>query len=112
MPMTMEERYDHAIAALQAYNRAKGEAERAEIERKEKLLADYREQLNRPFEHEERLRALLARQQEINHQLDLDKGDTQVAANDNVPQDEQATETFVERLAVERRKGRVVETAA
>lgn len=26
MPMTMEERYDHAIAALQAYNRAKGEA--------------------------------------------------------------------------------------
>lgn len=27
MPMTMEERYEHAIAALQAYNRAKGEAE-------------------------------------------------------------------------------------
>jgi hypothetical protein len=27
MPMTMEERYDHAIAALQAYNKEKGEAE-------------------------------------------------------------------------------------
>ena len=25
MPMTMEERYDHATAALRAYNKAKGE---------------------------------------------------------------------------------------
>ena len=65
----------------------------------EKALADYREQLNRPFEHEERLRELCARQQEINLQLDLDKSDTQVVANDNMQQDEQAADSFVEWLA-------------
>ena len=78
----------------------------------EKALADYKEQLNRPFEHEERLRELCMKQQEINRQLDLDKGDTQAVANDNVPQDEQAAGTFVERLAAVRNKGKVVEPAA
>ena len=56
--------------------------------------------------------ALCLKQQEINKLFDLDKCDTQAAANDNVPQDEQDEGIFVERLAVERRKGRVVETAA
>ncbi len=65
----------------------------------EKELADYKEQLNPPFEHEECLREFCARQQEINRQLDLDKGDAQVVANDNMQQDDQATGTFVERLA-------------
>jgi hypothetical protein len=78
------------------------EEEKSKCERMEKTLADYREQLNRPFEHEERLRELFARQQEINRQLDLDKGDTQVVANDNMQQDEQAAGTFVERLATKR----------
>jgi hypothetical protein len=68
----------------------------------EKALVDYREQLNRPFEHEERLRGLCMKQQEINKLLDLDKGDTQAVANDNLPQDEQAAGTFVERLANKR----------
>ncbi len=71
----------------------------------EKALADYREQLNRPFEHEERLRELCARQQEINRQLDLDKSDTQVVANDNMQRDDKDTDSFVERLAA-RRTGR------
>jgi hypothetical protein len=45
--------------------------------RLEKELADYWAQAGRPFEHEERLRQLLARQAELNSALDLDKGDQQ-----------------------------------
>ena len=57
------------------------EQDKAEIERMEKALADYREQLNIPFEYEEQLRSLFIKQQEINRQLDLDKSDTQVAVD-------------------------------
>ena len=89
-----------------------GEEEKGKFERMEKALADYREQLNRPFEHEERLRGLFVKQQEINRQLDLDKGECQVVANDDVQQDDRVTDTFVERLAAERIKRRVAEPAA
>jgi hypothetical protein len=78
------------------------EEEKAKCEHMEKALADYRQRLNRPFEHEERLRERCTKQQEINKLLDLDKGDTQAVANDNMPQDEQATDSFVERLTVRR----------
>ncbi len=54
------------------------EEEQAECERNEKALADYREQLHRPFEHEERLRELCLKQQEMNRSLDLDKSERQV----------------------------------
>jgi N12 class adenine-specific DNA methylase len=57
------------------------EEERTAIERKEKSLADYREQLEHPFEYEARLRELELKQQEINQKLDLDKGDRQVVAD-------------------------------
>jgi len=50
------------------------------VARIEKELADYRAQADRPFEHEERLKELLARQAELNSLLDLDKGDQQGAA--------------------------------
>lgn len=53
------------------------QAEQAAIARKEKALADYRAQLGRPFEQEERLRELLVKQADINRSLDLDKSDTQ-----------------------------------
>ncbi len=88
------------------------EEEKSKCERMEKALADYRERLNRPFEHEERLHELCMKQQEINKLLDLDKSDAQAVANDNVQQDEQAAGTFVDRLAVERQKGSVAEPAA
>jgi hypothetical protein len=45
----------------------------------EKELVDYKAQADRPFEHEDRLKLLLARQSELNSQLDLDKGDQQGA---------------------------------
>ena len=54
------------------------EGAQAECERKEKALADYREQLGRPFDQEERLRELLVKQEDINRSLDLDKSDTQI----------------------------------
>src|SRR5579871_4299249 len=58
------------------------EEEQAEYERQEKALADYREQLHRPFEQEQQLRELLTKQEEINHKLDLDKSETQVIAEE------------------------------
>ena len=53
------------------------------VARVEKELADYQLQADRPFEHEERLKQLLARQVELNSLLDLDKGDQQ--AGDSAP---------------------------
>jgi len=47
------------------------------VSRLEKELADYRVQAGRPFEYEERLKQLLARQAKLNSLLDLDKGDQQ-----------------------------------
>ena len=57
------------------------DAERREIERKEKALNDYTVQLNRAFEHAERLKELLAKQAELNALLDLDKHDAQAVAD-------------------------------
>jgi N12 class adenine-specific DNA methylase len=68
-------------AALRRLDRYVEEAQ-AECERKVSALADFYEQLGRPFEHEERLRELLDKQQEINRRLDLDKGDTQIVAEE------------------------------
>ncbi len=57
------------------------ERDKSDIARMEKALAEYREQLHRPFEHEEQLRVLFLKQQDINRSLDLDKSDTQVAVD-------------------------------
>ena len=53
--------------------------ERERAARAEKMLRDFEEQAGRPFEHEVRLRDLLARQAELSAALDLDKGERQVA---------------------------------
>jgi hypothetical protein len=49
------------------------------VTRVEKELADYQVQADRPFEHEQGLKDLLARQAQLNSLLDLDKGDQQGA---------------------------------
>jgi N12 class adenine-specific DNA methylase len=74
------------------------EREEREQQRQEKALADYKQQLDKPFEHEDRLKQLLAKQAQLNAALDLDKNERQVAPND--PQSERAPEpsTFVERI--------------
>ena len=53
--------------------------QQSRVVRIEKELVDYQSQADRPFEHEERLKQLLARQSELNSLLDLDKGDQQGA---------------------------------
>jgi N12 class adenine-specific DNA methylase len=53
--------------------------ERERAARAEKMLADFEEQAGRPFEHEARLKELLARQAALNAALDLDKGERQIA---------------------------------
>ena len=58
------------------------EAAQDDCKRKEQVLVDYTEQHGRPFEQEERLRELLAKQADINRSLDLDKSDMQVVAED------------------------------
>jgi hypothetical protein len=46
-----------------------------QLQRLDKTLTDYQAQANRPFEHELRLKELLARQAHLNAALDLDKSD-------------------------------------
>ena len=58
----------------------RAEDERQDIERREKSLTDYRAQLNRPFEHADRLKELVLKQAELNALLDLDKHDSQVVS--------------------------------
>jgi hypothetical protein len=60
----------------------RAEDEQRDIERHEKALADYKAQLNRPFEHEARLKELLAKQAQLNASLDLDKHDAQVVTEE------------------------------
>ena len=72
------------------------------VARIEKELADYQSQADRPFEHEERLKQLLARQSELNSLLDLDKGDQQGA--DSAP--DLKDEPDVERTAPAASRGR------
>ncbi len=64
---------EHTLRALDKM----AEDERHHIEGLERKLADFQVQANRPFEHDARLKELLARQAELNSALDLDKSDTQ-----------------------------------
>ena len=65
---------EHTLRALDRL----AEEEQRELERQQKALADYYAQLGRPFEHESRLRDLLARQSKLNAVLDLDKHEAQI----------------------------------
>ena len=60
------------------------------LRRTEKELADYREQADKPFEREQKLKELLARKAQLDAQLDLDKGDQQAGAP--APPDESETD--------------------
>jgi hypothetical protein len=62
------------------------------VARIERELSDYQLQYNLPFEHEARLKRLLARQAELADMLDLDKGDRQAVDSTPEPQNEISTE--------------------
>ena len=72
---------EHTLRSLDR----RAEEEQHNIERQEKALADYRAQLGRPFEHENRLRDLLAKQAQLNACLDLDKHEAQIVDEPREP---------------------------
>jgi len=74
-PLGTVQSIEHTLRAL---DRAAAQEE-DRIGHIEKTLADYQVQANRPFEHEQHLKELLARQAQLNAALDLDKGESQVA---------------------------------
>ena len=72
---------EHTLRSLDR----RAEDERQDIERREKALTDYRTQLNRPFEHGDRLKELVLKQAELNALLDLDKHDAQIVSETPEP---------------------------
>jgi N12 class adenine-specific DNA methylase len=82
-PLGTMQSIEYALRALdKGVTEAQGRAARCE-----RLLADYQKQFGKPFEHEARLKELLARQAALNAALDLDKGEQQAAppAGDDPP---------------------------
>jgi hypothetical protein len=77
---------------LRSFDRLAGE-EQKDIEQLTKKLADFEAQAGRPFDHEARLKELLARQAELNAALDLDKGAAQAAEPESMEQTAQSAET-------------------
>src|SRR5580704_11989169 len=73
-PIGTMQSIEHALRALDRL----AEEECAETQRKEKALADYTTQMDKAFEHEQRLKELLAKQAQLNAALDLDKNEHQV----------------------------------
>ena len=77
---------EHVLRSLDR----RAEDEQRDIERHEKALADYKAQLNRPFEHEVRLKELLMKQAQLNACLDLDKHEAQIVDEPREPAEEKA----------------------
>ena len=80
----------------------RAQEEREASEREQKALAEYREQMDRPFEHEARLKELLARQAELNAALDLDKNERQVAPEEIHIAKEPVPSSFAARVMADR----------
>jgi hypothetical protein len=74
-PLGTIQSIEHVLRSLDKL--AEQEQERAA--RFAKNLADYREQADKPFEHEARMKDLLLRQAQLNAALDLDKNERQIA---------------------------------
>ena len=75
-PVGTVQSIEHALRALDKNL----DDEQARLARAQKMLTDFEEQLGRPYEHEARLKELVAKQAELNAALDLDKGEQQAAA--------------------------------
>jgi N12 class adenine-specific DNA methylase len=90
---------EHTLRALDR----KAEDEQREIERQEKALADYKAQLNRPFEHEGRLKDLLAKQAQLNASLDLDKHAAQIVGEAREPEEKAVPAGFAARVLADDR---------
>ena len=89
-PIGTMQSIEHTLRAL---DRAAAD-EQQQLQRLEKTLTDYQAQAQRPFEHEARLKELLARQAQLNAALDLDKSDAQAAEATTEPDFETAAHPF------------------
>lgn len=70
------------------------------LDQARRRLSELKDELARPFEHEQRLGDLLARQRALAKSLDLDKDETGTEAAADVPESEARGETAAnERLA-------------
>jgi hypothetical protein len=76
--------------------RAEEEFEYAE--RQQKALTEFKTQLGRPFEHEERLNELLRKQVELNALLDLDKSEHQIVAEAPEDDGKEVSTSFLSRV--------------
>ena len=104
-PLGTIQSIEHVLRVLDR----KAEDERQETERHEKALADYKAQLNRPFEHEARLKELLTKQAQLNACLDLDKHDAQIVDEPREPAEERAVPAgFAARVLAEGRSPAMV----
>jgi hypothetical protein len=89
------------VASIESVLRSldrRAEEEQREIEQKQKALSDYKDQLGRPFEHETRLRELLAKQAQLNAALDLDKHEAQAAAEARESEEKTIPASFAARI--------------
>ena len=93
-------------SVLRGLDRKAGE-EKRDIDQQEKALAEYKEQMGRPFEHEARLKELLGKQEQLNAALDLDKHEAQVVAEEREPEEKVITGNFAARIRVEDRSAAV-----
>jgi hypothetical protein len=80
--------YGAIVSALEQVGMKRGETE-ARLARMRRRLVDLCDELARPFEHEERLLALMARQRELARELDLDRDEAGTQMLD-APQESQA----------------------
>ncbi len=94
-PLGTIQSIEHVLRGLDR----KAEEEQRDIERQEKALADYKAQLGRPFEHESRLRELLAKQAQLNAALDLDKHEAQVMDETIESEEKGIPATFAARVS-------------
>lgn len=82
---------DNPIGTMQSIERALrsldrlGDEEALELQHLEKTFIDYQAQTGRPFEHDTRLKELLAQQARLNAALDLDNNDALGGGNRGRP---------------------------
>jgi hypothetical protein len=99
-PLGTMQSIEHTLRALDR----RAEDEREESQRQEKALAEYKAQLDRPFEHEQRLKELLCKQAELNRALDLDKNERQIVEEAPQTTAKEPASGFAARVQSDRRE--------
>jgi N12 class adenine-specific DNA methylase len=99
-PLGTMQSIEHTLRALDR----RAEEEHEESQRQEKALVEYKAQLDRPFEHEQRLKELLCKQAELNRALDLDKNERQIVEEAPQTTAKEPASGFAARVQSDRRE--------